>query len=161
MKLNIKTLREFYPCHDPTKYFSEDWEGTVQEILKDERIPESDRIWLFSKAAPKNKCREFACWCALQVIDKWDAPDVVREYLETGDEEIRSAAWSVAWDAVKRSAARSPELYAVKRSAAWAAAKNSAAWNAAWFAAQSASDRYAVGDAWKAQLQKALELVNQ
>lgn len=32
---------------------------------------------------------EFARWCALQVIDLWDALVVVREYLETGDEALQ------------------------------------------------------------------------
>lgn len=36
--------------------------------------------------------RAFERWCALRVIDKWDAPDVVRDYLTTGDESIRAAA---------------------------------------------------------------------
>ena len=40
--------------------------------------------------------REFARWCALQVIHLWDAPAVVREYLETGDESKRSSAWVAA-----------------------------------------------------------------
>ena len=148
MKLNIETLRGFDPCYDPTKYFSEDWEGTLQDILKDDRIPSKDRIWVFSKAMPESKCREFARWCALQVIDLRDAPDVVREYLETGNEKIRSAARNAA------------------RNAAWAAAWAAAwpdAWPAAWNAARNAawSAQHAAGDAWEAQLQKALELVNQ
>jgi hypothetical protein len=36
------------------------------------------------------------------VIDKWNAPAVVREYLETGNEDLRAAAWSAesaAWSA--------------------------------------------------------------
>ena len=41
--------------------------------------------------------QEFARWCALQVIDKWTAPDVVRKYLETGDKSLREAAWEAAW----------------------------------------------------------------
>ena len=40
--------------------------------------------------------REFARWCALSVIDKWDAPEIVRRYLETGDESIRAAAIAAA-----------------------------------------------------------------
>ena len=75
--------------------------------------------------------REFARWCALQVIDLWDAPPVVREYLETGKEELRAAA-RAAWDAWD---------------AAWAAR------DAAWDAARDA--------AWDAQEKKLLELVNE
>ena len=56
--------------------------------------------------------REFARWCALLVIDKWDAPAVVKQYLTTGDESLRSAAWSAAWSAAE--------------SAAWAAARAAA-----------------------------------
>lgn len=53
--------------------------------------------------------RELARWCALQVSDLSDAPEVMRRYLETGDESLRIAArdaraaawdaWDAAWDA--------------------------------------------------------------
>jgi hypothetical protein len=42
--------------------------------------------------------REFARWCALQVVDLWDGPPVVREYLETGDETKRETARAAASD---------------------------------------------------------------
>ena len=77
--------------------------------------------------------REFACKCALDVIDMWDAPDVVVKYLKTGDEKLRDAARAArdaraaAWDAA-RAAARDA------RAAAWDAAR-AAAWDAAWDAA--------------------------
>jgi hypothetical protein len=68
--------------------------------------------------------REFARWCALQVIHLWNAPDVVREYLETGNEDLRAAAWAAAWDAAWDAAG----------DAAWdaaGAAAGAAAWGAA------------------------------
>ena len=40
--------------------------------------------------------KHFSRWCAFQVIHLWDAPEVVREYLETGREDIRAAAWDAA-----------------------------------------------------------------
>lgn len=47
--------------------------------------------------------REFARKQALSVIHLWDAPDIVRKYLETGDTKLRdaarAAAWAAAWDA--------------------------------------------------------------
>jgi len=52
-------------------------------------------------------CREFARKQALAVIDKWDAPAVVRQYLETGDETIREAA--------REAAARSAAIAARQR----------------------------------------------
>lgn len=40
--------------------------------------------------------RAFAREAALSVIHLWNAPDVVRDYLETGNEELRDAACDVA-----------------------------------------------------------------
>ena len=91
--------------------------------------------------------REFARWCALQVIEHWDAPDVVRQYLTTGDELLRAAAWAAAraaaWDAA-RAAAR-----AAAGDAAWAAARD-AAGDAAWAAAGDAAWAAARAAAWDA-----------
>jgi hypothetical protein len=42
---------------------------------------------------------QFARACALDVLHLWDAPDVVRAYLTTGDETIREDAARAAWDA--------------------------------------------------------------
>jgi hypothetical protein len=39
---------------------------------------------------------QFARWCALQVAHLWDAPPVVREYLETGDKSLRKEAYKAA-----------------------------------------------------------------
>ena len=85
----------------------------ITERLDDKFVcRERVRLWSVNGEA---LLREFARWCALRVIHLWDAPDVVRRHLETGDESIRDAASyaSAAWDA----------------SAAWAAA-----WDAAWAA---------------------------
>ena len=55
--------------------------------------------------------RGYARWCALQVVDLWDAPDVVRKYLETGDDNLRSAAEAAAaaWSAEAARAAEAAE----------------------------------------------------
>ena len=45
--------------------------------------------------------RKFARMCALDVIDKWNAPEVVVQYLKTGDESIRDAARAAARDAAR------------------------------------------------------------
>jgi hypothetical protein len=75
--------------------------------------------------------REFARWCALQVIELWDAPEVVRQYLTTGDESLRAAAWAAAGDAAR-------------------AAAGAAAWAAAWAAARAAAGDAAGAAAWAA-----------
>jgi len=64
--------------------------------------------------------RSFARWCALSVIDKWNAPPIVREYLETGDESKRAAAWAAEAAAAAGFAAWSAEMAAAAAAdAAW------------------------------------------
>jgi hypothetical protein len=82
-------------------------------------------IAMLDAEATDKLLRDFARWCALQVIHLWDAPDVVRRYLETGDESLRAAARDAAWDAARDAA------WDAARAAAWAAAWD-AAWAAAW-----------------------------
>jgi hypothetical protein len=88
--------------------------------------------------------RAFARRCALDVAHLWDMPDVVRRYLETGDETIRDAAWAAAWAAAS-DAARAAAWDAA-RAAAWAArdaaraAARDGAWDAAWDAARDAQN---------------------
>jgi hypothetical protein len=74
--------------------------------------------------------------CALDVIHLWDAPPIVRQYLETGDESIRDAARDAAWAAAGAAgdaawaAGYAAEFGAgATRDAAWAA--RDAAWDAA------------------------------
>lgn len=80
--------------------------------------------------------REFSRKCALDVIHLWDAPEMVVQFLETGDESLKDAAW----DAGARAAARN---------AAWNAARD-AAWNAAWPSARNAAWNAARNAAWAA-----------
>lgn len=88
--------------------------------------------------------RSFARLCALDVIDKWDTPSIVRQYLEAGDESIRDAAMEAA------RAAASPSARAAAMEAAmvssWAAASitmslclHSQTWEAARVAAMEAA----------------------
>lgn len=39
--------------------------------------------------------RAWARWCALQVADLWDCPDVVRRYLETGEGHEEAHAYTI------------------------------------------------------------------
>jgi hypothetical protein len=106
------------------------------EILRDDdKVCAQHRrvLWM---ADATGALRAFARACALDVIDHWDAPDIVRRYLETGDESIRAAAWAAAWAAARAAA----------RDAAWAAARAAArdaaadaAGAAAWAAAGAAA----------------------
>jgi len=81
---------------------------------------------------------KFARLCALDVIDSWDAPEVIAHYLRTGYESTE--AWAAAWAAVRDAAWAA--AWAAARDAtydvAWVAARN-AARNAAWAAARDAT----------------------
>jgi len=76
----------------------------------------SERTYLAGGVDITQILRKYARLCALDVIDLWDTPDIVIQYLRTGDETIRAAA----------------------RAAAWAAARD-AAWDAAWAATSDAA----------------------
>ncbi len=96
--------------------------------------------------------RHFARLCALDVIEKWDAPEIVRRYLETGDESIREAArdagWAAAWDTARYAA------QAAARAAGWAAARDAArdaAWDTVRYAARGAGWAAARAAAWAAR----------
>ena len=111
---------------------------------KDDKLVCRERTILASIDAT-NLLREFARSCARDVLHLWDAPDVVREYLETGNEDLRVVAREAA-DAARndagnnaREAARGASgdaAWSVRcaryaRAAAWAAAAKNAASEAA------------------------------
>ena len=107
--------------------------------------------------------RTFARRCALDVIHLWKAPQVVRDYLTTGDESLRAAALAAedeARAAEDEARAAEDEAWAAgadtrnaARGAAWDAARG-AAWaaarGAAWDAARGAAWDAAWGAAWDA-----------
>ena len=69
--------------------------------------------------------RLFARQCALDVLHLWNAPEVVVQYLQTGDESLRAAARAATRDAARVA------VWAATRAAAWAATRD-AAGDAAW-----------------------------
>ncbi len=82
--------------------------------------------------------RIFARQCALDVLHLWDVPDTVREYLETGDELLRSFAHDAVQNATTKSTAFSPKwsaMWCVTRdptiAPAYSTARNTA-WAVAW-----------------------------
>jgi len=106
-------------------------------IHDDDKLVATERTItaMLTPEATKKLLRDWGRWCALQVIHLWDAPEVVRQYLETGDESLRAAAWAAA--------------HAAARDAAQAAARDAA--QAARDAAQAAGDAaQAAGDAAQA-----------
>jgi len=95
--------------------------------------------------------RLFARRVALDVIHLWDAPPIVKDYLETGDESKRTAAAAAAGDASWAAAGTAAGTAA--RAASWAAAGDAAgdaAGTAAGDAARAASwaDKRALYRCW-------------
>jgi hypothetical protein len=85
----------------------------------------------------------FARMQAVSVVHLWDAPDVVLDYLMTGDDSLRIAARDAAWVAARDDAWIAARAYAAAYAAAMAAARGAvnAAWDAtvaAWAAAMAA-----------------------
>ena len=99
------------------------------EILHDDDKLVAMRRRILWRVDGEAVLRAFARWCALEAAHLWDMPSLVREYLETGDEDLRAAA----------SAAARAAASAAARGAAWAAARDAgaaswAAWAASWAA---------------------------
>ena len=108
-----------------------------------------DCLWALRCLGPEHNdwMRKFARECASDALHLWVAPQVVRDYLSTGDELLRAAARDAARDAARAAAG------AAARDAAWAAAwaaARDAAWAAAWTAAWDA----ARATAWAKQTER-------
>ena len=71
--------------------------GGISVCDHDEMVS-TERTYLWGYDAT-NVLNHFARLCALDVIHLWDAPDVVIQYLKTGDKNLRRAAWGAAWSA--------------------------------------------------------------
>ena len=67
------------------------------EIVKEEdKLGGQYREYIAGGKDISKELREFARKQALKVVDNWECPKVVREWLESGDEKLRSAAESAA-----------------------------------------------------------------
>ncbi len=71
--------------------------GTIKHGT--DKMVASRRVILWRLEATDDVFRAFARKAALSVIHLWDAPEIVKRYLETGDESIRAAARDAARDA--------------------------------------------------------------
>lgn len=114
-----------------------------------DKIAATRRKYIAGGVDITNVLRAFARKQALSVAHLWDMPDIVRQYLETGDESIRAAAAYAAADAANVAAyaatyAANVAAYAAATYAAYAAADaaaDAAAARAATYAAARAATR--------------------
>ncbi len=150
-RMTIEDIREHDPCYDPIQFLPENWTGTALDILQIDDCPAEDRLWVVTHPGWIDDIvlRQWIRWCALQVIDLWDAQDVVREYLETGNEELQNVAWVAAW-AAAGTAAGGDAASAAARDAA-STVTSAATWSVASAAARDAvkvAARVGAGDEW-------------
>lgn len=97
---------------------------------------------------------------AMDVIHLWDAPDVVRRFLKTGDESLRNAAGAAAWNAA--GAAARDAAWDAAGTAAWTTARD-AAWvcagDAAWDAALAATGDATLAATRKKQSRRLVQMI--
>ncbi len=72
------------------------------EIIKDKDKLVVEKRKIIWRIDAEELLKAFARWCAIQVIDKWDAPDVV---IKTSDENLREDAINDAYAAAHAAAA--------------------------------------------------------
>ena len=137
-KVTLNRIREHSPCESGWirllkhlgKAQADDKPLSLTTVLESNGL--DDALWcLRAVKGHEKEIRLFARQCALDVIHLWDAPQLVKKYLKTGDEKIRDAAWDAAW-AATRDAAWDAAMDAAM-AAAWAAARaaaRAAAWDA-------------------------------
>ena len=76
--------------------------------------------------------KKFARMCALDVVDLWDAPDIVIDYLKTGNEDLRDA---VMYAVMYASSAATWDASSAATCDASRVAAMYASWDASWVAA--------------------------
>ena len=106
-------------------------EGGGKVVEGDDKIVGTSRKYL-AVADATGVLRRLARMWALDVIRLWDAPQVVRDYLETGDENLADAAYTAAERATGAAAERAGRWAA--EAALWAAMGRSARSAASWAA---------------------------
>lgn len=127
-QLTWSDFDQFQPCYSPQEKYG-DFNGTILDILNDERIPDNDKIWAATCKGilPDYVNRKFATQCCRQI---WhlltdersrNAVEVAERFNEgEATAEELNAARAAAWAA----------------DAAYAAYAADAAWDAAWAAAR-------------------------
>jgi hypothetical protein len=110
-------------------------------IFGDDKLCATERTALAMVDATE-LLRIFARQQALTVLHLWDAPSIVKTYLETGDENIMDAARSAAWAVVRAAALDAPrqccDEHATAARAAARAAAHAATRVVTWAATQAA-----------------------
>jgi hypothetical protein len=109
------------------------WGDVVEQI---DKLGARNREYVAMMDAT-NMLLQFAREQALSVVHLWDAPEIVKAYLETGNEDIKEAAMGAAVGATRETPTEAST--AASTAAAWAASRATsvtAAWEACWAASK-------------------------
>ena len=179
MKPQLKTLTwsdfdQTELCYSPQEKYG-DFSGNILDILKDKRISNVHKIWLFTREGiiDNKTLRLFAVRCARQVQylmkdqRSINALDVAERYAnrQATDEELyaaRAEAWAAVRAAKDADAAAKDAIWAAK--AAWESVRVQPSFDAWGVAAQVAFVGAWVEDFFTdrgAQVQIAIELINE
>jgi hypothetical protein len=155
----LKDIDALDPCYDPRDFVSENWSGTLLDILNVEKANPADRIWVVTKLLDDKTNRLFAVWCgreALKLIENPDprsvtACDVAERFANGGAtaEELAAAA-AAAYAAYYAAHAAAAAYYAAHAAAAAHAAH-----------AADAADADADAAARQKQIEKLKEMVSE
>lgn len=123
----LADIRALSPCYDPADKVSEDWTGTVADILRLKNVDAKDRIWVATRLLDDRTNRLFAVWCAREALKLVENPDPrsvaacdVAERFANGeatDEELAEAAWAAAAAAARAAWAEAEAAEAEARAA--------------------------------------------
>lgn len=142
MQLNNNLIRTFNPCYDPVRYFKDQDNYSMIDLLKDKRIPAKDRLWVCvrNELMSDLQLKYYGLECAKLSL-KYTKDNrvkkclnVVSKYLKgkANIDELRAAreaAWSARLAATESAAARAAAWSA--REAA-SAASAELAWSVEW-----------------------------
>jgi hypothetical protein len=118
-QLTYKDILALNPCrkHHPSKYVSEDWTGTILDVLNATNVAPTEKLWVAYRVLDDRTLRLFAVNCARRALAKVANPDprsiaacdIAEKYAngEATEEELSKArnAADAAYDAAAAYAA--------------------------------------------------------
>jgi len=123
--ITVADIRGWGPCYDPTEYVAEDWHGTALDVLRIDKCPAEDRLWvvLREKCISTKILFLFAIWCTRRTL-VWlgnidllsvNFCDIAEKFVNGGAtlEElniVREAVKTVSWFVINSTLKKASEI---------------------------------------------------